>query len=82
LGALGFLNTPELSGNYGTMDQQLAMRWVHQNIASFGGNPSQVTIMGQSAGGMSIATHLWIPSSWQYYQNAALDSNPMGILYR
>lgn len=62
LGALGFLAHPELtaeagghgSGNYGFMDQIAALRWVKNNIASFGGDPANVTIMGQSAGSMSL----------------------------
>ena len=63
LGVLGFLSHPELtresphhaSGNYGFLDQVQALRWVHQNIAAFGGNPDKVTIFGQSGGSMSVS---------------------------
>lgn len=61
LGALGFLAHPELtaeagtSGNYGLMDQIAALQWVQRNIAHFGGDPANVTIVGQSAGAMSVS---------------------------
>ena len=61
MGALGFMAHPELtaaqggcSGNYGFMDQAAAIKWVHENIEAFGGDPEKVTIDGQSAGSMSV----------------------------
>jgi len=82
VGALGFLAHPELdaespynvSGNYGLLDQIAAMQWVRQNIDKFGGDPSRVTIFGQSAGGESILIHLVSPQSKGLYQQAIVES--------
>ena len=62
------------SGNFGIQDQQMAMQWVHDNIASFGGDASRVTIFGESAGGQSIIQHLVRPSSYPYYSRAIVQS--------
>lgn len=56
LGALGFLasRNAQLTGNYGIMDQMLVLQWVQANIEAFGGDPNQVTLFGESAGGLLI----------------------------
>jgi len=82
LGALGFFNTPNLSGNYGFQDQQMALQWVQDHISSFGGDPSRVTIFGQSAGAMSVTLHSLVPSSAGLFSRAIAESNPAGINYR
>ncbi|XP_041976379.1 para-nitrobenzyl esterase-like isoform X2 [Aricia agestis] len=65
LGMLGFLclDTSEYPGNAGMKDQVAALRWVHQNIANFGGDPNNVTLFGESAGAASVAYHLVSPMS-------------------
>jgi para-nitrobenzyl esterase len=82
LGALGFLAHPALSaesadgvsGNYGILDQQAALRWVQRNIAFFGGNPHKVTIFGESAGGFSVHAHLASPLAAGLFQRAIVQS--------
>ncbi len=82
LGPLGFLTTDELIaeadgesfGNYGLADQVAALEWVQSNIAGFGGNPNQVTLFGESAGGFSICGHLASPQSDGLFQQAIIQS--------
>jgi para-nitrobenzyl esterase len=82
LGALGFLALPALdaenenhvSGNQGIEDQQLALKWVRDNIAAFGGDPDNVTIFGVSAGANDIAAHLVSPTSHGRFQKAIIES--------
>lgn len=65
LGTLGFLSTgtKDYPGNAGLKDQVMALRWVKLHIANFGGDPSSVTLMGYSAGGMSVSLHMVSPMS-------------------
>ena len=86
LGALGFLAHPALGpagdvGNYGLADQQAALRWVHDNIAGFGGDPDKVTIAGESAGGMSVCDHLVAPGSEGLFSAAIIQSGPCQAQY-
>ncbi len=80
LGFLGFLATSGLSEephpqvNYGVMDQRAALQWVQTNISAFGGDPKNTTILGQSAGGASVVTHLVSPGSAGLFQNALIES--------
>ena len=82
LGLLGFLAHPALSaesgshdsGDYGLMDQQFALKWVQKNIAHFGGNPKNVTIFGESAGGLSVRSQLVSPAAKGLFQKAIIES--------
>lgn len=79
LGLLGFLAHPELDsdgGNFGLMDQQQALRWVKNNAAAFGGDPENVTIFGESAGGHSVMSHIASPraEAENLFQRAIVQS--------
>ncbi|KAF2068395.1 hypothetical protein CYY_010279 [Polysphondylium violaceum] len=79
LGVLGFLANDGFKGNYGFEDQILALQWVQNNIKAFGGDNSQVTIFGESAGGSSVALHLTCPSSAGLFSKAIIESNPFAL---
>ena len=86
LGALGFLAHPALAsrpdgpaGNYGMMDQQSALRWVRHNIDQFGGDPHNVTIAGESAGGVAVLFHLVSPGSRGLFDRAIVESGAFAL---
>jgi para-nitrobenzyl esterase len=80
LGALGFLGHREMDdpdglvGNWGIQDQVAALAWVGENIAAFGGDPSNVTVFGESAGGFSVAALLGIPAARGLFRRAVVQS--------
>jgi para-nitrobenzyl esterase len=80
LGYLGFFAETALdseghdAGNYGLMDQQFAMKWVQNNIAAFGGDPGNVTIFGESAGGHSVYANLASPTAAGLFAKAISES--------
>ncbi|WP_367039604.1 carboxylesterase family protein [Streptomyces sp. Je 1-332] len=91
LGAMGFLAGKGLddeasarasgdyvSGNYGMLDQQAALRWVRANIGSFGGDRQRVTIAGESAGGRSVCTQLASPTAKGLYRAGIVQSGAYG----
>jgi para-nitrobenzyl esterase len=81
VGILGFMAHPELtqeqgghSGNYAYLDQNAALRWIHDNIAKFGGDPDKVLVSGQSAGAMSVTSQLFSPLAKGLFRAALMSS--------
>jgi para-nitrobenzyl esterase len=85
LGALGFLAHPApadakgQSGDYGLMDQQAALRWVKRNIARFGGDPRNVTVFGESAGGLSTLSQVASPQARGLFEKAIVESGSYNL---
>jgi para-nitrobenzyl esterase len=90
LGALGFLAHPaltgespdQISGNYAIGDQQAALKWVRRNIRVFGGNPENVTIFGESAGGYSTLVNLVSPTASGLFHRAIVESGAYQLAQR
>ncbi len=81
LGSLGFVNLKQITGGKipatgceGLLDQIAAIEWVHDNIESFGGDPGNITVFGESAGGMSIGNLMSMPAARGKFQKAILES--------
>lgn len=88
LNSFGFLAHPEITAeapeapaNFGNLDQQAATRWVKRNIAAFGGDPNNITIGGQSAGGGSVMSQLTSPQNEGLFQRAIVQSGTFMKLY-
>lgn len=89
LGALGFMAHPELTKespkaptNFGSLDQQAALKWVKRNIAAFGGDPDAITLGGQSAGGASVMTQVTCEDNFGDLKGAAILSGIIRPQYR
>ena len=82
LGAAGYLALDELksrdptgsTGNYGSQDQRAALKWIHDNIAAFGGDPKNTVLWGESAGAAAVTAHLSMEKSWPYFDKAIIES--------
>ena len=88
LGALGYLDfsrwstpTIPIDSNLGLRDQVAALEWVHRNIAAFGGDPDNVTLFGESAGGNAVTTLMAVPRAEGLFHRAIAQSSPANAVY-
>ncbi len=87
LGVMGFLHLSHLpdgkdypdSQNLGLLDQKMALKWVHENIAAFGGDPDNVTLFGESAGAASCTLQPLVPGSQQYFKRLIAESGSVNL---
>ena len=87
LGVMGFLHLSHLpdgkdyqdSQNLGLLDQKMALKWVHENIAGFGGDPDNVTIFGESAGAASCSMQPLVPGSQKYFKRLIAESGSVNL---
>lgn len=84
LGALGFLvsSSDNIYGNFGLMDQRAALDWIQSNIRVFGGDPGQITLMGESAGAIMISLHLMMEGAGTLFHRVIMQSNALGYTFR
>ena len=79
-----FFDTEDVPGNAAMFDQLMALQWIKDNIAQFGGNPDNITIFGESAGAASVSLHLLSPLSRNLFNQAVMQSAsalvPWGII--
>ena len=78
LGVFGYLWHPDVPANLGLKDQMLSLQWIRDNIASFGGDPQNVTLFGQSAGGHSVASLVAVSEDKPLFSKVILQSPPLG----
>lgn len=76
LNVMGFMHLPSggIVGNQGFRDQRLTLKWVHENIERFGGDPNNITLFGHSAGAAAAHLHMMLPESKKYFHKAILQS--------
>jgi len=86
LGAFGYLSIfddyGDAVGNFGFRDQQMALRWVKNNIANFKGDPNRITLMGNGAGCLSVVSHMASHSSNELFRSVILEGCPLAMPYR